>query len=62
MNASDTYTVANLSLADSGGLKVAWAEARIPALAALRVKAEKEQPLAGQRIAGCLHVTKERPF
>ena len=59
MDVSDTYTVADLSLADSGGLKVAWARSRMPALAALRVKAEKEQPLAGQRIAGCLHVTKE---
>ena len=31
----------------------------MPALAVLREKAEKELPLAGQRIAGCLHVTKE---
>ena len=53
----DTYTVADLSLAKAGGLKVDWARSRMPALAALRAKAEKEQPLAGQRIAGCLHVT-----
>jgi adenosylhomocysteinase len=31
----------------------------MPALAALRVNAEVEKPLAGQRVAGCLHVTKE---
>jgi adenosylhomocysteinase len=31
----------------------------MPALAALRAQAEKDQPLAGQRVAGCLHVTKE---
>jgi adenosylhomocysteinase len=31
----------------------------MPALAALRANAEVERPLAGQRVAGCLHVTKE---
>ena len=31
----------------------------MPALASLRAKAESERPLDGQRIAGCLHVTKE---
>jgi adenosylhomocysteinase len=31
----------------------------MPALAALRAQAEKDQPLAGHRVAGCLHVTKE---
>jgi adenosylhomocysteinase len=31
----------------------------MPALAALRANAEVEKPLAGQRVAGCLHVTKE---
>ena len=59
MDEGDTYTVADLSLAEAGGSKVAWARSRMPALAALRAEAEKDQPLAGQRIAGCLHVTKE---
>ena len=58
MDTGDTYTVADLSLT-AGGLKVDWARSRMPALAVLREKAEKELPLAGQRIAGCLHVTKE---
>ena len=31
----------------------------MPALAALRAAAESEKPLTGQRVAGCLHVTKE---
>jgi adenosylhomocysteinase len=31
----------------------------MPALASLKAKAEIERPLEGQRIAGCLHVTKE---
>ena len=59
MDDADRYTVADLSLADAGGLKVAWARSRMPALAALRAKAEVEQPLAGHRVTGCLHVTKE---
>ena len=59
MDGTDRYTVADLSLADAGGLKVAWARSRMPALAALRAKAEVEQPLAGHRVTGCLHVTKE---
>ena len=59
MDAGERYTVADLSLAESGGLKVAWARSGMPALAALRAQAEKDQPLAGQRVAGCLHVTKE---
>jgi len=31
----------------------------MPALAALRESAERDLPLKGQRVAGCLHVTKE---
>ena len=38
---------------------MAWARSRMPALAALRANAEFEKPLIGQRVAGCLHVTKE---
>lgn len=59
MDAGENYTVADLSLAEAGGLKVAWARSRMPALAALRAQAIVDQPLAGQRVAGCLHVTKE---
>ncbi|MDP6940609.1 MAG: adenosylhomocysteinase [Planctomycetota bacterium] len=53
------YKVADLSLADEGRLLIDWAESRMPVLMALREKFEKTKPLAGQRIAGCLHVTKE---
>ena len=59
MNTSGSYTVADISLADAGELRVAWARSRMPALAELREKAIIEQPLAGQRVTGCLHVTKE---
>ena len=59
MDKSELYTVADLSLADQGALLVDWARSRMPVLAALRAKAEKDKPLAGMRVAGCLHVTKE---
>jgi adenosylhomocysteinase len=51
--------VADLNQAPAGRLKVEWAESRMPVLMALRERFEKEKPLAGARIAGCLHVTKE---
>ncbi len=53
------YKVKDINLADEGDLKIAWAESRMPVLMALRKRYEKEQPLKGHRIAGCLHVTKE---
>ena len=59
MDKGDNYTVADLKLADEGALRVDWARSRMPVLAALRAQAEIDQPLAGMRVAGCLHVTKE---
>ena len=59
VDTSGPYTVADLSLADAGEKRVAWARSRMPALAALKEKAEIDKPLLGQRVSGCLHVTKE---
>jgi len=59
MDKGELYTVADLSLADEGAMRVDWARSRMPVLAALRDQAEKDKPLAGMRVAGCLHVTKE---
>lgn len=56
---SDNFKVADLSLAEAGKLKIEWAEARMPVLMALREKYRQTKPLAGHRVAGCLHVTKE---
>jgi len=53
------YKVANENLAEQGKLKIRWAESRMPVMMALKKKYEKEKPLKGMRIAGCLHVTKE---
>ena len=59
MDKTDNYTVADIKLAESGSLRVDWARARMPVLSALREEALKTKPLAGMRVAGCLHVTKE---
>ena len=53
------FRVADPSLADEGRLLIEWAESRMPVLMSLREKYRESRPLAGQRIAGCLHVTKE---
>lgn len=53
------YKVKDIKLAGSGRLKIEWSESRMPVLMYLKEKYSKEKPLKGQRIAGCLHVTKE---
>ena len=47
------------SLAGLGRMKIEWAESRMPVLMKLRELHSKKKTLAGTRIAGCLHVTKE---
>jgi adenosylhomocysteinase len=53
------HKIKDPALAEQGELKLRWAESRMPVLAQLREKYSESKPLAGQRIAGCLHVTKE---
>lgn len=54
---SEDYKVADISLAKYGRAEVELAEAEMPALMALRAKYKDEQPLAGARIIGCIHMT-----
>ncbi|MBN4075047.1 MAG: adenosylhomocysteinase [SAR86 cluster bacterium] len=54
---SDDYKVADISLADFGRKEITLAEAEMPALMTLRSKYAKEQPLAGAKIIGCIHMT-----
>ena len=56
---ADKFKVKDITMAEQGMLKIDWAESRMPVLMALRKKYQNEKPLKGQRIAGCLHVTKE---
>ena len=55
-NFSD-FKVADISLADWGRKEIIIAETEMPALMALRDKYQTEQPLAGARILGCIHMT-----
>ncbi len=51
--------IADPSLAAAGQLRVEWARRRMPVLASIRSRFERERPLAGMRIGACLHVTAE---
>ncbi|MCL4539255.1 MAG: adenosylhomocysteinase [Bacteroidetes bacterium] len=53
------YKVRDISLAEEGRKRIAWAESRMPVLMALKEKYSKTKPFKGYKIAGCLHVTKE---
>ncbi len=51
--------VKDVTLADRGRVRIEWAESSMPVLRRIRERFEQEQPLAGLRIAACLHVTTE---
>ena len=51
------YKVADMSLAEWGRKEILLAENEMPGLMALREKYGDTKPLAGARIAGCLHMT-----
>src|SRR5271167_2525344 len=60
---SPTTTVAcdvkDLALAEVGKRRIEWAAQSMPVLATIRKQFIKSQPLAGIRVAACLHVTTE---
>ena len=45
--------------AQAGRARIAWADTQMPVLAQIRGRFERERPLAGVRVAACLHVTAE---
>ncbi|MEY3591104.1 MAG: hypothetical protein RLZZ38_53 [Bacteroidota bacterium] len=51
------YKVKDISLADWGRKEIKLAEAEMPGLMALRSEYGASKPLAGARVAGCLHMT-----
>lgn len=60
MSATETYIpykVKDISLAEWGRKEIQMAEAEMPGLVALREEYGDSKPLAGARIAGCLHMT-----
>ncbi len=61
MNTASTsftdYKVADMSLAPWGDKEIAIAETEMPGLMSVRKEYDSQQPLAGTRIAGSLHMT-----
>src|SRR5438034_3806076 len=51
--------VKDLHLAVKGKTRIEWANQWMPVLALIRKRFIKERPLAGVRVAACLHVTTE---
>ena len=53
------HDVADLHLAAEGKRRIEWSEREMPVLRLIRERFEREKPLAGLRLAACLHVTTE---
>jgi adenosylhomocysteinase len=54
---TEKFKVKDIALAEYGRKEIGLAEAEMPGLMALRSEFGKSKPLAGARIAGCLHMT-----
>ena len=57
IDSQNDFAVADMSLAEWGRREIVIAETEMPGLMQLRRDYAKTQPLAGARIAGCLHMT-----
>jgi adenosylhomocysteinase len=53
------YDIKDPGLASKGRLRMAWAARSMPVLEKIKADFAKDRPLAGVRIAACLHVTSE---
>ncbi len=53
------YHVKDLKLAKEGKRRIEWADNDMPVLTEIRSRFEKEKPLAGKKMAACLHITAE---
>ena len=53
------FDVKDIKLAPKGKLRIEWAARFMPVLALIRKRFQKEKPLKGIRISGCLHITTE---
>jgi adenosylhomocysteinase len=53
------HDIADPGLAEDGALRVEWAGRRMPVLAEIRERFERDRVLEGRRIGACLHVTAE---
>jgi adenosylhomocysteinase len=53
------YDVKDIKLANDGKRRIEWAAQSMPVLNRIRQRFAKEKPLAGVKLAACLHVTTE---
>jgi adenosylhomocysteinase len=53
------HDIRDPDLADRGLARTEWAERQMPVLRQIRERFARERPLAGRRLAACLHVTTE---
>ncbi len=53
------YDRADISLAELGRQRIAWADVNMPVLASIRDRFAKERPLEGHTVAACMHITTE---
>ncbi len=51
--------IKNAQLAEAGLRRIEWAQQSMPVLQLIRARFRQERPLAGIRVAACLHVTTE---
>lgn len=56
---SRDYWVREIGLAEQGRRRISWAERLMPVCLMIRKRFMEERPLRDERIAACLHVTKE---
>jgi adenosylhomocysteinase len=57
MNKTSDFRVADITLAEFGRQEILLAQDEMPALMQLRENYREEQPLAGAKIMGCIHMT-----
>jgi adenosylhomocysteinase len=55
----EDHDVKDPKLADAGQRRIEWAEQEMPVLRLIRERFKQQKPLAGIRVAACLHVTTE---
>ena len=53
------YDIKDISLAETGKLRIEWANNQMKVLKLIRARFKKEKPLKKVRVAACLHVTSE---
>ena len=53
------HDVKDLALAAAGKKRIEWADGDMPVLRKIKERFEKEKPMAGKKMAACLHVTAE---